>query len=517
MVEQAEAIYRDNPFLEFRLDHLHQPVAGLQKIGRFLSAHPQVMALATCRRVATGGRFRGSAASEIEVLTKAAKAGFQLLDLELETAESLKQPVYNKLRTLAAIVLSHHDLRGTKKLDDLYERMQKVAADIYKIATTASSLIDNVTMMHFLERVGGQQNVVGICMGEAGIISRVLALRAGSLFTFASADEGQQTAPGQISARKLRDLYRIEYLDRATKVYGVGGNPVGQSLSPLTMNAAFRRETVNGVFLPLQAKTVLDLLTCIREVPIHGASITMPYKQEILEHLDNTDSLTSKIGACNTVVRTQDGKLFGFNTDVAGVIRPLEHRLHITNARILVLGAGGAARAAVFGLKDRGAEVFITNRNVEKGQKLARQAKAHYIKRADLKKTQFDVIINATPVGMASAKDSPLNADELNTRLVFDMVYHRETRLLRMAREKGLQVITGEEMFVQQGARQFEIWTAKPAPVAEMYSVVHNAIVARNTLESEAAAHNGKLARGSSRKAKRPASAQRKPAKASRR
>jgi 3-dehydroquinate dehydratase/shikimate dehydrogenase len=352
-------------------------------------------------------------------------------------------------------------------------------------------------MMRFLERAGADQNVVGVCMGEQGTISRVLGLRSGSLFTFAAYSEGEETAPGQLSARQMRDLYRLEYIDRATRVYGVGGNPVAQSLSPAMMNAALRRETVNAVFLPLQAKSVADLVKTVREVPVHGVSITMPYKQEILEHLDNTDALTAKIGACNTVVRGQDGKLFGFNTDVTGVVRPLESRMHISGARVLVVGAGGAARAAVFGLKDREAEVFVTNRTAEHGQKLARQAKAHYIKRAELKKAQFDVIINATPVGMANSKESPLAADELNARIIFDMVYQRETRLLAMAREKSLQVITGEEMFVQQGARQFEIWTAKPAPVAEMYSVVHNALAIRATAEgADSSARNGKPARG---------------------
>ena len=257
----------------------------------------------------------------------------------------------------------------------------------------------------------------------------------------------------------------------------MAGDPVTHSLSPLMMNAAFRRENVNAVYLPLHARSLMDLLTCLREVPIQGASVTMPYKQEIVEQLDNTDPLSSKIGACNTVVRAQDGRLYGFNTDVAGIIRPLEQRLHIQGSKFLVVGAGGAARAAVFGLKDRGAEVFIVNRTAEKAQKLARQAHARAVKRADLKKLQFDVIINATPVGMSNSH-SPLEPGELNARIVFDMVYQSETKLVRMARAKGLQVITGEEMFVHQGARQFEIWTGKPAPVTEMHSVVHNAVLA---------------------------------------
>jgi 3-dehydroquinate dehydratase / shikimate dehydrogenase len=177
-----------------------------------------------------------------------------------------------------------------------------------------------------------------------------------------------------------------------------------------------------------------------------------------------------------------DGKLYGFNTDLAGIVVPLEQRMHLAGARILLIGAGGVARAAAFGLKAKGAEVFITNRTPEKAQSLARQSKTKYIKRSEVAKQSFDVIINATPVGMDNSKQSPLEEKELNAKYVFDLVYvPAETRLIQMARAKGIQVIPGLEMFVQQGARQFEIWTGKPAPVAEMGYVV------TKTLERRAA------------------------------
>jgi 3-dehydroquinate dehydratase/shikimate dehydrogenase len=240
------------------------------------------------------------------------------------------------------------------------------------------------------------------------------------------------------------------------------------------MNAAFRRENVNAVYLALHAKTLKDLLACVREIPIHGLSITMPYKEAILPYLDNTDTHTTKIGACNTVVRAQDGKLYGFNTDTSGVVRPLERRLStLEDAKILVLGAGGAARAAVFGLSERGAEVYILNRSMEAAKKLARRAHARTVKRGDLKKHSFDVIVNATPVGMGNTKESPLQEKEINARYVFDMIYDPfETRLLQLAKQRGAQIISGIEMFVHQAARQFEIWTGKPAPQDDMLQVV---------------------------------------------
>ncbi len=204
----------------------------------------------------------------------------------------------------------------------------------------------------------------------------------------------------------------------------------------------------------------------------------MPLKQEIMAHLEKTDPLSAKIGACNTVLRAQDGKLYGFNTDVAGIIGPLEKRMSLRGAKALVLGAGGAARAAVFGLRDKGAEVFILNRTAETATKLAKQAGAKTIKKEALAKTAFDVIINATPIGMAGQKGAQLlEAKDLNTKLVFDLVYNPvETPLLRAARQQNIPIITGVEMFVHQGARQFEIWTGKPAPEEEMLRVVIHAL-----------------------------------------
>jgi len=356
-------------------------------------------------------------------------------------------------------------------------------ADFYKVVSTATTLADNVAMIKFLAREGDRHSVVGMCMGEQGTISRVLGVRAGSVFTFASAVAGQETAPGQISAQELRSVFRIDQVDVATRIYGVVGDPIAHSLSPAIMNAAFRRENVNAVYLALHARTLKDLLTCVKEIPIHGLSVTMPYKEAILPHMDNTDSHTTKIGACNTVVRAQDGRLYGFNTDTAGIVRPLERRLNtLEGARILVIGAGGAARAAVFGLKERGCEVYILNRSLAAAKKLAHQARARIMKRPDLKKLAFDVIINATPVGMGNTKETPLQDKEINARYVFDMVYDpSETRLLQLAKERGAQVIPGIEMFVHQAARQFEIWTGKPAPFDEMLRVVLLALQDRAT------------------------------------
>jgi 3-dehydroquinate dehydratase/shikimate dehydrogenase len=479
MFEKASAVVKETPFLEFRLDYLEKPLLALPKLKHFFTDNTAATGIATCRRTANGGRFSGNVAAETEVLSKAAAAGFHIVDVELESAEAMKKGELQKLRdTGVALIISHHDFAATKDLEGIYKRIVPFQPDFIKIVPTAKSLVDNVTLMRFIERMEDHSNIIGICMGDAGIISRVLGVRAGSAFTFAAASIGEETGPGQIAARTLIETYRIDQVDAATKVYGVAGNPIRSSLSPIMMNTAFRRETVNAVYLALQAAKLTDLLKLVHEIPIQGLSITMPLKQEIMAHLEKTDPLSAKIGACNTVLRAQDGKLYGFNTDVAGITGPIEKRISLRGAKALVLGAGGAARAAVFGLRDKGAEVFILNRTAETAQKLARQSGSKTIKKDALAKTPFDVIINATPIGMAGIKGNQiLEAKDLNTKLVFDLVYNPlETPLLRLARQKGIPIITGIEMFVQQGARQFEIFTGKPAPEEEMLRVVIHAL-----------------------------------------
>ncbi len=440
LIEKASAAVKETPFLEFRLDYLDKPALALPAIKEFIELNTAATVIATCRRAPSGGKFEGSLAAELDILIKAAQSGCQIVDLELESAEALKKSDIQKLReTDVAIIISHHDFKETKDLDGIYARIQPFHPDFVKIVPTAKSLTDNVTLMRFIERMSDQADILGLCMGDAGVISRVLGLRAGSLFTFAAATPGEETGPGQIAARTLVETYRIEEVDAATKVYGVAGNPAGKSLSPIMMNTAFRRETVNAVYLALQTAKITDLVTLIQEIPIQGVSVTMPHKQAILPYLEHMDPLSKKIGACNTLLRVASGdhagKLYGFNTDVAGILGPLEKRLPLKGAKILVLGAGGTGRAAVFGLREKGAEVHILNRTPETAAKLAKQAGAKVFKRESFlsKKdpASFDVIINSTPVGMAGQKGNQILApEELRAKIVFD----RPTRLLSAPR-----------------------------------------------------------------------------------
>jgi 3-dehydroquinate dehydratase/shikimate dehydrogenase len=483
LIACAEGVLKDSRFLEFRLDLLAKPAAGVAPLRSFLGRHLDVQAIATCRRSPNGGHFTGSLAAELEILLNAAEAGCQIVDLEVESAEQAGKAQLAKFRTAlrtatTALLISFHDFSRTKGLDEAAARIKAFEPDYVKVVSTARSLADNLAVLRMIENQSLNTHVVGIAMGEEGLVSRVLGPREGAAFTFASAGDGAETAPGQASVRTLIDLYRVEQLDQATRIFGVAGNPISHSLSPLMHSTAFRRENVNAVMLPLKVKSLSDLLTLTRDLPLSGVAVTMPLKQEVLPHLANMDPLTARIGACNTLRTGADGKLYGFNTDVAGVVRPLEKRMKIKGSRILVLGAGGAARAAVFGLVEQGAEVFVTNRTHEKAVALSRKAHAKSLKQDVLAKNRFDAIINTTPCGMAGVKQAmAIKENELNASLVFDMVYNPlDTPLLKLAHSRGLAVISGIEMFVQQGARQFEIWTGKPAPESEMLRVVELAL-----------------------------------------
>ena len=482
LLERAEAARHESQFLEFRLDCLgpsERPDRAIAPIAKFLAAHREIVAIATCRRKPFGGGFSGTLMDELNVLAAATEAGFAIVDLEIESAEQCNA---FELQTLheadAALLISFHDYEKHVDLEAIFARIQRFEPDFVKIVSTARSLTDSLELLQWMKQRSGDTQLVGIAMGEPGIVSRILSLRSGSAFTFAAASEGAATAPGQIVVRTLKDLYRVEDLDQATRIYGVAGNPVSHSMSPLMQNSAFRRERLNAVYVPLKTDSVEDLLTLARQLPLSGLSITMPLKQKVLPFLANVDPLTAKLGACNTIRTGADGKLYGFNTDVAGVVRPLEKRMSLKGASILVLGAGGAARAAVYGLAEKGAKVFIWSRKENTARELAASAGATSISRAQIRGTQFDVLINATPCGMTGNHHPlPLEPEEWKARLVFDLVYNPlETPLLQEARARGIGTIQGVEMFVHQGARQFELWTGKPAPEADMLRVVQFAL-----------------------------------------
>ena len=474
LLARSAALLPQHPLQELRFDFLPAPLTAMPALRDHCARHAATL-LATCRRQVSGGHFNGSPEQELEVLLEAARAGCALVDLSIESVEMLPSNAVAQLRAQgAAVLLSWHDFERTGDLGAVLERMRRFAPDLYKIVPTATTLSDNLKVLALL-RANTEIPVVAMAMGEAGIPSRVLGVRGGAAFTFAAATPAEATAPGQLTADALRTLYCVDSLSPATQIYGVAGHPVRSSRSPLMLNTAFANEALDAVYLPLLTDDPEALFHFGRELPLSGFSVTMPLKQRILPLLRHLDPLAEKIGAVNTVRREPDGSFSGFNTDAAGIVGPLEQRLPLQGARVLVLGAGGAARAAVFACVERGAAVSILNRTHATAAALAEDSGAAAIREEDLAELRpFDVLINATPAGMqGNATELPLRSANLPAKLVFDLVYNPlDTSLLRIARAQGLAVIPGIEMFVHQGARQFELWTGRPAPVDLMRKVV---------------------------------------------
>ncbi len=476
----AEAELEENSFVELRLDSLERPHEAVPALSALCRSFPDSILLATCRRQAGGGGFRGSAEEQLALLLGFAQSGASLVDLELETLEAVSQERLHRFGQElalagAVLVASAHDFHRTSNPAAMLARLQKVGeaagAAVYKVVSTAGGLADNLAILRFMEAASQEVPLVAMCMGKAGLPSRVLGLRAGAAWTFASASVGEATAAGQVSARVLREQYGIPRIGPGTRVYGVAGNPVAHSLSPAMHNAAFRAKDVDAVYLPLHTTSLDDLLKLVRELPVAGLSVTMPWKVGLLPKLDVVDPLTTAIGAVNTVVRREDGTLWGANTDAAAIAEPLAKRIALAGARVLLLGAGGAARAAAFALLAAGAEVAILNRTRATAEQLARESGARVAERSRVR--GFDVILNATPSGMAGgalADALPVDEDALEgAQVVVETVYRpRETPLVRAARARGIEVIDGLEMFLHQGARQWSLWTGQAAPLAAM-------------------------------------------------
>ncbi len=465
----AEREYKDgSTFLEFRLDYLPDPAAGIEVLRKFRRTYPDAHLLATCRHHDASGHFKGSVDHQIKILADALRAGATFVDLEVESAEHAKR-VVPELRELGPVCISYHNFEKTPALEPVLRRLWKQDADAYKIAITARKPTDNLRLIEFA-REHHERPLIALAMSEIGVASRILVAPLGSLFTYASPTAENGTAPGQISAKLMRGLYRSEKLTKQTHVYGVIASPVSHSKSPLIHNRAFHARRVDAVYLPflVPALQLPDWMKFATAMPVHGFSVTIPHKQTILRHLDIVAPLAKRIGAVNTVWR-KAGKWRGTNTDTEGVLKPLARHLRLSHSSILIAGYGGAARAAAIALGDASAQITITGRNMKKAQALAAAVKGEAITVREAAARHFDALVHATPLGMLPHTESCLFNDAIPADIVFDMVYNpHETLLLKRAAQQGLTVIPGVEMLLEQAAHQFEIWTGDTAPRAVM-------------------------------------------------
>jgi 3-dehydroquinate dehydratase/shikimate dehydrogenase len=462
---------------ELRFDYLQDFNQFEAQLHQMLMRLHFPQTIATCRLSTAGGMLKGTLADQAAVLAAAVRAGCQWVDVEIESIEKGGAGLLRDLRP-AKLIVSYHDFHKTPTLAPTYKRLVKLPVQVVKIATHARYLKDNLQIRRLLKANRRQSpRLVALAMGASGIPSRLLSLLWGSAFTYASPLDQAPAAAGQIPAEVMRRVYRADRLDSRVQIYGVLGSHASMSLSPAMQNAAFQAKHVNAIFLPCETSQLADFLAFARELELQGFAITMPYKRAILRALDWTDPLANRIGACNTVA-VQRGRWLGWNTDAAAVVEVLIKRLRLAGSRILILGAGGAARAAAYAVRAEGAEVVIAARREQAARTLARGVAAQVVPWGSAEGLEVDAVINATPIGQFPHADaSPIDLARLRVRVVFDMVYFPlATRFLNEARGRGLTTISGLEMLVAQGARQFEIWTGLAAPRALMEQAVRAAL-----------------------------------------
>jgi 3-dehydroquinate dehydratase/shikimate dehydrogenase len=488
MARQIRAAWRETPTVELRLDWLRSDAERARLLGwvtrqKLQQKRRGQVLLATCRRVAAGGVFRGSIEGQLYWLIEARAAGCAWCDVEVETLRELPGKSVRGYPVPSRVLLSVHDFDRMPKLPREIKVPKQGDVDAMKIAARAKTIADSVRLVTLARR---SKNFVAVPMGEIGVPARILALREGSVLAYAPVAEA--TAPGQVSLREMLHFYRAHELTRKTKVYGVIGEPVGHSLSPLMHNTGFVARHVDAVYLPFLVHRLEDFLGSVASFGIRGFSVTRPHKQTILRHLQECDPLAAEIGAVNTVVVRSDGSLYGCNTDYVGVLKALEKKMSLAGSRVLVLGAGGAARAASFALAHAGAALAICARRERPAKDLARAVNGEFVPRRALRSERFDAIINSTPVGQYPHSDvSPLSAGELHCRIVMDLINRPlRTELLKIARKKGIAIVSGVEMFVAQGLAQWQLWTGKSAPEAAMRRAVLQSLRA----EDVAAAKN---------------------------
>jgi len=401
-----------------------------------------------------------------KLLVKAAEKGAKYADMDIGEYD---KEVAKRLREKGCrVIVSFHDFEKTPNEEKLLEILEELSekADIVKIVTTANHIEDNQRILSLYENTGIP--LVAFAMGEKGKTTRFACLAQGSPWTYCALEKA--VAPGQPTLEEANE----------TKLYAVIGNPVKHSLSPDMHNANFESLGMKAVYTAVQVDDVKEFVSHVKERGIFVFNATLPHKIEIMKYLDSVDSLAEKIGAVNTV-ENKDGKLIGHNTDGYGALLSLKEKIEVNGKKIVILGAGGAARAVAFTLAEEGAEITILNRDFEKGKKLADGvgAKAVGFTDENLKKelSDADILINCTSVGMNS-NESLVPKDYLRDLIVFDIVYSpMKTRLLMDAEKNGCKIITGDNMLVYQGAKAFEIWTGKKADVKIMFNALHKRLM----------------------------------------
>jgi 3-dehydroquinate dehydratase/shikimate dehydrogenase len=472
-IEIQEAAKRGARLIEVRLDFL----AKAPDYKRLLANKPCEL-IATVRRPQDGGRWSSSEEARHMLLRQAIVSGFDWVDLETDIADEI--PRFKEVKR----IVSYHNMRETPAdLESLHEKMCKQDADIVKIAVRAQYQTDNLRVLKLLKDPA--KPTIAFCMGDLGMPTRIIGGKYGVPFAYAAFNKERGIAPGLPSFEEMKNIFHFERINADTAIYGVIGDPVAHSLSPLLHNSAFHSMRFNGVYLPFRVPRgeLEDFLKNYDSLPVMGYSVTIPHKEAAASYAKHKDTPVSLTQAANTLIRRQDG-FEAANTDYQAIIDSLVANMPpvaegvpatLHSRAVLLVGAGGVARAMAHALQREGALLTIVNRTPEKSQKLAEEVGCRVLDWAARHSVMCEILINATSMGMhPNVDESPIHNSFLKPGLiVLDVVYTPETTLLvKEARMRGCHVITGVDMFIRQAAAQFRLFTGRDAPLEFLRTVM---------------------------------------------
>lgn len=483
--------------LELRTDYLNGLDVELLKKIIASAKETRLPFIVTCRDSKQGGINDYPARLRMEILVEAVRAGADFIDCEYASFRlgeaKLKQALSQNSKT--RLILSAHDFQ--KKFANIKQIYRDISqccpAAIPKIVYQANHINDCFEAFDLLN--SRKTDMIVLCMGRAGIISRIIAKKLGSLITFASLDNDAATAPGQLTISRLKQLYRYDTINADTELLGIIADPVAHSISPLVHNSCLAQAGLNKIYLPLltsgRAKGFNKFLDNIRDrewLGFSGLSITIPHKTNALEYLhrhgEYVEPLAVKIGAVNTITVGYNRRMSGYNTDYAGAMNALTSAMGIEKKQLhsvtaAVVGAGGVARAIVAGLTGTGAKVIIYNRTAAKAKRLAEEFNCNSAPLDRLDSCRAEVLINCTSLGMYPDVDfTPVPREILQPEMVvFDTVYNPiETLLLTHAKEAGAKVVNGAEMFLAQAMAQFKLFTKTEVSEEHMRTAVFDCL-----------------------------------------
>lgn len=488
-------------FIELRMDLIGRvDLSELISVIRRNSSAIKI--IVTCRKkeeaAPVAGVKRSDAAvrskkEKIALLKEAIERDADFIDIELaEGSKAIHElkALCVKKNSRTQFIISHHNFNKTPspaELKKVFQQCARFKPAVVKIVTTARTIEDNLIALNMISYARERsQNIISLCMGEKGVISRVMAPLMGNFLSFATLNKEGQSAPGQFTVQEMnrfKNLIRgksgmsasvLSLCNAPEKNYVLLGNPVGHSLSPLMHKAALKEMGIEENYSACCVQDIGQAIEGIKGMNIRGASVTIPFKVAVMEYLDDIDNDALEIGAVNTICN-HNGHLTGYNTDWQGLIFTLKQSMTIKNKTFAIIGAGGTARAAAYGIVKEGGFPIIVNRTPEKGKILAKECNAPFYPLSYVGKIKADCLINTTPVGMyPQINKSPVNPSVLGGyKYVMDVIYNPiRTKLLMDAEKQGCMVISGVGMFVNQGAEQLKLWTGKEPPRTLMKKII---------------------------------------------